>query len=424
MTTTVTISGLPYYEPDFNADGSLNDATGDGDGGLPAAVAAGGITDLFVMSHGWNNSVTSARQLYTAMFSLIADQLGSHTEGVAVAGINWPSVLLPDDDPDNAPPVPSTGAQLAAALAPRFPGQAEQLKTLGELLDEKPQQSAKLIEFHTLAAGLATTKPQSEEDSGESSIVNSDPLAVFGQAAAMAPKSTSSAQGLGNPFAGLWSGAREILRTMSYYEMKNRAGVIGERGLGPLLASLSGPDGAPRIHLIGHSFGARLVSYALAGLPKTGTSPVKSLTLIQGAFSHFTFNRKLLFDPGRGPGGLAGLEERVDGPLLTTYSSADRAVGWWYPAASMLARQDSQAGQDLWFRWGAMGHDGYQQDPAATALELSEAGKPYDFQRGHFYRLDANKVIDDASQSEFSGAHSDIKHPEVAWAIVSAARAT
>ncbi|MFD6195894.1 serine/threonine protein kinase [Mycobacteriaceae bacterium NPDC060252] len=424
MTTTVTISGLPYYEPDFNADGSLNDATGDGDGGLPAAVAAGGITDLFVMSHGWNNSVSSARQLYTAMFSLIADQLDGHTDGVAVVGINWPSVLLPDDDPDSAPPVPSTGAELAAALAPRFPGQAEQLKTMGELLDEKPQQSAKLIEFHTLASGLVTTKPQSEEDSGESSIVDSDPLAVFGQAAAMAPKSTSAAQGLGNPFAGLWSGAREILRTMSYYEMKNRAGVIGERGLGPLMASLSGPDGAPRIHLIGHSFGARLVSYALAGLPKTGTSPVKSLTLIQGAFSHFTFNRKLLFDPGRGPGGLAGLEERVDGPLLTTYTAADRAVGWWYPAASMLARQDSQAGQDLWFRWGAMGHDGYQQDPAATALELSEAGKPYDFQRGHFYRLDANKVIDDASQSEFSGAHSDIKHPEVAWAIVSAARAT
>ncbi|EUA68482.1 hypothetical protein I541_5569 [Mycobacteroides abscessus] len=57
---------------------------------------------------------------------------------------------------------------------------------------------------------------------------------------------------------------------MSYYEMKNRAGVVGERGLGPLLGSLSGPDGPPRIHLIGHSFGARLVSYALAGCPRRG----------------------------------------------------------------------------------------------------------------------------------------------------------
>lgn len=419
-----TIKGLPYYEPDFNADGSLNDATGDGDGGLPAAVANGGITDLFLMSHGWNNSVVSARQLYTAIFSLIADQLGADTAGVAVAGINWPSVLLPDDSPDSAPPVPSTGAELAAALAPGFPGQDAQLKKMGELLDEKPQQSAKLIEFHTLASGLVTTAAQAQEDSGESDIVTSDPLAVFGQAAAMAPKSTSAAQGLGNPFAALWSGAREILRTMSYYEMKNRAGVIGQHGLGPLLGTLSGPGGPPRIHLIGHSFGARLVSYALAGLPAAGTSPVKSLTLIQGAFSHFTFNRQLLFDPGRGPGGLAGLEERVDGPLLSTFTAADRAVGWWYPAASMLARQDAQAGQDPWFRWGAMGHDGYQQDPAATTLELADAGKPYDFQRGRFYRLDANKIIADASQSAFSGAHSDIKHPEVAWAIVSAARTT
>lgn len=423
MTTTVTISGLPYYEPDFNANGSLNDATGDGDGGLTAAVAAGGITELFVMSHGWNNSVDSARKLYAAMFSLIADQLGDDTAGVAVVGINWPSVLLPDDDPDSAPPVPSTGAQLAAALAPRFPGRTEQLTTMGELLDQKPQQPGKLIEFHQLATSLVTTKPQSEEDSGESAIADSDAIAVFGHAAAMAPKSTSAAQGLGNPFTALWSGAREILRTMSYYEMKNRAGVVGERGLGPLLGALSGPDGPPRIHLIGHSFGARLVSYALAGLPSADTSPVKSLTLVQGAFSHFTFNRALPFDASRG-GGLAGLEERVDGPLLSTFTAADRAVGWWYPAASMLARQDSQSVEDLGFRWGAMGHDGYQQNPAAATLPMTEAGKPYEFERGHFYRLDANAVIDDASQSEFSGAHSDIKHPEVAWAIVSAARTT
>ena len=70
------INGLAYYEVDFNADGTLNTATGGGDGGLPAAVAKGGITDLFVLSHGWNNGVDSARDLYQAMFALLADQLG------------------------------------------------------------------------------------------------------------------------------------------------------------------------------------------------------------------------------------------------------------------------------------------------------------------------------------------------------------
>ena len=114
---------------------------------------------------------------------------------------------------------------------------------------------------------------------------------------------------------------------------------------------------------MGHSFGARLVSYALAGLPAglTGAaSPVKSLTLIQGAFSHFTFASTLPFDGSRG-GELAGRGARVDGPLLATFTAADRAVGWWYPAASMLARQDNQAADDVTYQWGAMGHDGYQQ---------------------------------------------------------------
>ena len=151
------INGLAYYEVDFNADGSLNTATGGGDGGLPAAVAAGGITDLFVLSHGWNNGVDSARDLYQAMFGLLADQLGGHLSSSAAVGIIWPSLLFPDDDPATAPPVPSTGAQLAAALTPAFPGQQQQLATMGQLLDQQPQDPAKLTEFHQLAAGLVTT---------------------------------------------------------------------------------------------------------------------------------------------------------------------------------------------------------------------------------------------------------------------------
>jgi hypothetical protein len=416
------VNGLAYYEVDFNTDGSLNTANGGGDGGLPAAVAAGGITDLFVLSHGWNNGVNSARDLYVAMFGLLAAQLGTHLSSSAAVGVIWPSLLFPDDDPATAPAVPSTGAQLAAALAPAFPGQQQQLSTMGNLLDQRPQNPAALTQFHQLASGLVTTKPQGIEDTGEAALLTADTATAFGHAAAMAPHVTSSAQGIGNPFAGLWNGGREVLRTMSYYEMKNRAGVIGQHGLGPLLAGLRGPSGPPRIHLIGHSFGARLVSYTLAGLPATQTgsdSPVKSLTLIQGAFSHFTFASSLMFDPSRG-GGLAGDGNRVDGPLLATFSAADRAVGWWYPAASMLAGQDSESASDLVYRWGGMGHDGYQQNPSPTTVMLAPQGKPYGFKRGSFYRLDANAVIS-ANQSPFSGAHSDIRHPEVLWAVVAAA---
>jgi hypothetical protein len=417
-----TINGLQYYEVDFNEDGTLDTATGGGDGGISAAVAAGGINDLFVLSHGWNNGVDSARNLYQAMFALLADQLGAHVSTSAAVGVIWPSLLFPDDDPSTAPPVPSTGAQLAAALAPAFPNQQAHLATLGQLLDQQPQQADMLTEFHTLASGLVTTPPQGSEDAGESALLTADAATALGHAAAMAPATVAGAQGLGNPFAGLWSGAREVLRTMSYYEMKNRAGVVGQNGLGPLLAALAGPSGPPRIHLMGHSFGARLVAYTLAGLPaaSTGTaSPIKSLTLIQGAFSHFTFASALPIDASRS-GALAGCRDRVDGPLLATFSNADRAVGWWYPTASMLAREDSQAATDLVFRWGAMGHDGYQQEPSPTATLLAPAGKPYDFAPGQFYALDSNAVIA-ANQSTFSGAHSDIRHPEVLWAVTSAA---
>jgi hypothetical protein len=416
------INGLAYYEVDFNADGSLNTANGGGDGGLPAALAAGEITDLFVLSHGWNDGVVSARQLYQAMFGLLAAQLGKHLSSSAAVGIIWPSLLFPDDDPATAPAVPSTGAQLAQALTPAFPGQQKQLGTMGQLLDQQPQDPTKLTEFHQLVNGLVTTKPQGIEDTGEAALLTADTATAFGHAASMAPHVSTAAQGIPNPFAGLWSGAREVLRTLSYYEMKNRAGVIGQNGLGPLLANLRGPDGPPRIHLMGHSFGARLVAYALAGLPanQTGSaSPVKSLTLIQGAFSHFTFASSLMFDPSRA-GGLAGDGSRVDGPLLATFSAADRAVGWWYPAASMLSGQDSESAADLVYRWGGMGHDGYQQTPTPAAVVLAPQGNPYGFQTGCFYRLDANAVIC-ANQSPFSGAHSDIQHAEVLWAVVDAA---
>ncbi|HXO53748.1 MAG TPA: serine/threonine protein kinase, partial [Mycobacterium sp.] len=50
-------------------------------------------------------------------------------------------------------------------------------------------------------------------------------------------------------------------------------------------------------------------------------------------------------------------------------------------------------------------------------------GKPYGFQPRQLYALDANAIIC-ANQSPISGAHSDIRHPEVLWAVMSAAGLT
>jgi hypothetical protein len=126
-------------------------------------------------------------------------------------------------------------------------------------------------------------------------------------------------------------------------------------------------------------------------------------------------------DAGRS-GALADCRDRVDGPLLATFSAADRAVGWWYPTASMLSHQDSEAQDDLTHRWGAVGHDGYQQAGAIDQL-LLPAGQAYTRSKTQVYRLDVNAVIA-ADQSPVAGAHSDIRHPQILWAATAAAALT
>ncbi|MEO6320155.1 MAG: hypothetical protein ABIR56_05800 [Polaromonas sp.] len=75
----------------------------------------------------------------------------------------------------------------------------------------------------------------------------------------------SGAAGLGDLFGGLLSGARNLLNYTTYYQMKERAGAIGQGGLNPQLAQLQNRFPALKIHLIGHSFGGRLVTATAAG---------------------------------------------------------------------------------------------------------------------------------------------------------------
>src|SRR5918998_6173452 len=62
-----------------------------------------------------------------------------------------------------------------------------------------------------------------------------------------------------------------------------------------------------------------------AGLPgNLDPSPVKAVTLLQGAFSHFAFAQPLPLDANRN-GALAGMLDRIDGPLTACFSSHDSA---------------------------------------------------------------------------------------------------
>lgn len=440
------IEGRPYWELTYDKTGTL---TSPAEVGFLGEVAAQGITDLFVLSHGWCTGEETARQLYKSMFPLVA-RAAAEAPGIGRAGfvgVFWPSLWFPDPPSESAAPVRAavladrpgaanailSGKEIAQTLMASFElAKHAALQRMGELIDEgtaavgaepDSKQQQRLDEFHQLVGTVFATTPQSGEDSGEEALLFADqPRAAYAQISDIVGSGPTdgSAQGLGDVFGKVWNGAKDALRVGSYFEMKGRAGDIGRRGLGPLLERLHRRTPTVRVHLAGHSFGARLVSFALTGISAPQASPIASLCLIQGAFSHYSFT-PLRDMPFGTAGALSGFADRVQGPLAATFSTHDWAVGRWYPKASFLARDDAAASVDPAMRWGGMGAHGFQGAAPVQALALLPSGAPYALTKGSFYRVDSSATIADINQSAFAGAHSDICHREVAWLIASAA---
>jgi hypothetical protein len=445
---------------EFDKNGNLRDTAAVDR--LVAGLSAGGISDLFLFSHGWNNDRTTALTLYDRFFGEMRKILDGNpalknpAAKVAVAGVIWPSILWPDDaagaSGSDVGGSGSAGGAAAFGAAPRptateaapqeikgelkksydDPGELALLDELTRMLEEQPRTEAGLNEFRARLAELLESERTGNIDrrepdgaEGEMGRLNDAKwralLEVLGGRAMRGQGSTGGAAGLGDPFKKLWVGAKEALRLATYWQMKERAGVVGRSGLGRrVLARLANEAGKTRVHLLGHSFGARLVSFSLSGLPeelKGERSPVKSLFLLQGAFSHFAFADRLPHDATRS-GALKGMEARVDGPLLSTHSRKDLAVGRSYPAASFVNGDDAAAAEDQISRWGAMGYDGAQAVNAEQE-QLAPPGRQYRFGKRRWTNLDGNKVIIHGGPP--SGAHSDIAHPHTAWAALAAA---
>ncbi len=88
-------------------------------------------------------------------------------------------------------------------------------------------------------------------------------------------------------FPGAATAVANLLNLTTYFEMKQRAGTVGKNGVAPLIDKFA--DQVERIHLVGHSFGGRLVTAAAAN---STTNKLHSLALLQAAFSHNGFSQK------------------------------------------------------------------------------------------------------------------------------------
>jgi hypothetical protein len=433
------IANFPFWSLEFDENGRAVDV--DFLKTFIEEVSQQNLTDLFIFSHGWNNDLPTAMKLYKGLFQEIRKLLDNpaipqrREAIIGTAGIIWPSIKWPDQEANNsmggAAGLDSSDqpASLVESLSSVYktPAQQHLLSDLLGLLAEKSQNMAVLDEFKRKVFALMN-EVQIESVAADSMAPKQiDPDAIntvelFENLAVDEPADISEggAAGLFDMFSDLWKGAKSALRVTTYWTMKERAGVVGQKGLGPLIDRLHKAVPNLNIYLIGHSFGARLVSYALKGMRNEAVgqqSPVKLLYLLQGAFSHFAFADSLPFDTHR-KGDLDGMAQRVNGPLVATFSEKDLAVANAYRIASFLARQDASGADDLTFRWQGMGFDGAQAVKAAVA-RLGVAGTLYQFEKAKWLNLDGNTVITEGELP--SGAHSDIIHPHTAWVAISAA---
>ncbi|MET7703723.1 serine-threonine protein kinase [Streptomyces sp. NPDC005485] len=429
------MSVTPYWELTFDADG---DADGHERDRLLAEIPQRGVHDLIVFAHGWNNDRSGATRLYSRYFAPIPGL--APTARIGYVGVVWPSMRFSDE------PIPDFPRSVAAELPPRpvldkdtrhalletFPGRATVIDQLTRLLDQQPGEQAELEEFGRLVRMLVDVVPPGPQalftaDTLANGAPESEPEMFSHPAAACEEFAQALAQleapgGEGFALPNPWDGAHELLRQATYFAMKRRAGTVGERGLGRVVGQLAAAAPGVRVHLVGHSFGARLVSFALRGLPE-GVHTVKSVTLLQGAFSHYAFAARLPHD-ARASGVLHGQHKRIDGPLVCCYSHFDSSLGTIYPLASRMSGDDaSLAGFDLGrllgAKWGAMGHDGVQAVDGTRSLKLADALRAK-LPAAGCVNIDAAAVVNRGGPP--AGAHSDICHQELAQVVLAAGR--
>ena len=433
-----TIKGQPYFQAKFDKDGaSLNSIS------LPA-----GTTDVFVISHGWRNDENDASQLYTTLFENFFDLAGAKLGGrkCAVVGVFWPSrnfdALVAAQGAGNAQNAAAIGdavsdpesqqkviARLEELKAPGLfdePAQKKALSDAQALVPDLDKKATARAEFMKNLRSLMGPDPAAKED-GSDIFKTIDATDLFhrmnipasavdkeiprtGQAMAFHPGKPAApaghAAGLLDIFRGAAAAATNTVSYLSYFMMKQRAGVVGEKGVAPLIDKLA-PD-TNRIHLIGHSFGGRVIA---AAAKASTNDKIQSASFLQAAFSHNGFS-----PPGQMNGFFRSVvdQHRVKGPIIATYTKNDTAVGIAYPLASRISGTVAAKLGDENDKYGGLGRNGAQKMNANETVKanLLAAGGAYHLTPGLIHNLLADSFISN---------HGDVTGKEVASAIAAAA---
>jgi hypothetical protein len=454
------LAGFDVYPVEFTREGEIFKPAQATE--VTTAVAQG-ITDLLVLSHGWNNDMRDAHDnlyapLLTSMRTLIDS--GKHPltkRKVAVLAVYWPSKKFAEEDlipggaagiNDKQPTVDVVLRTRLDALKAAFNGKdgfgspkdddaVATIEHLKALIPDLERDERKQDEFGRLARSLFPADVNDEEqvllddfqtmDGDElltrlSRPFNPRVLSTGGAAGSAGPNAlrmptTGGAVGLGNVFSGIKNGALNLLNLFTYYEMKSRAGVVGTAGVHSLLRKLQQAAPTLRLHLAGHSFGGRVISAAISAGEDADAICVNSIALLQAAFSHWGFAQD--YEPNKNGLFRVGLENvRLKGPMIVTHTVNDKCVGLAYPIASRLRKQVASGIGDENDPYGGIGRNGALKTPEVDVshAQLLDVGQVYaQFNIGGVCNLEA---------SQFIKGHGDVHGPQVAHAILSAVEAT
>src|SRR5262252_5425353 len=432
------IAGISYAAAHFDKDGTAADKQ--------EVTPPEGTTDLIVASHGWNNTQEQAEQLYTELFTSFAAVASDQVQNkkVAIVGVIWPSKRFTDVvDAAVAEQGPGGGAGFGTSSTAADETIKAKLDVIATMFDKKAAKkiAAAKNQIGKLESDLAARRKfvdelrslldesaANEEDNSslffkldgsvmleklkmQTPLVSSGGGSRGGAASLGAHPATTQAggaAGLGDIFSGIKSGAIRFLNYLAYYEMKKRAGTVGQQGVGPMLERLS--DKVQRIHLVGHSFGCRVVTAAAA---VSTTDKLRSMSLLQAAFSHNGFSKSM-----NGFFRSVVDNQRIKGPIVITYTPNDRAVGIAYPVASRLAGTVASAFGDANDKFGGLGRNGAQKMEQGEVVQgvdqLLAVGGSYSWQSGHFHNLESSKYIIDPNGGD---AHGFVTGKEVAWVV-------
>lgn len=436
-----SIAGSPYVEVVFDKDGN---AAADAGPALQAVLALPEITDLAVLSHGWKFEGTGPRTFYAALWPNVAAKLPDAGK-VAVVGVNWPSKRYSTIDAQAVHQAAAGGGVQAAG-----PGAGIEDLTSDQLDDElehaiavlapEPRTPADQDRVAALRVAAAAYAAAPGTESAETLLRSIAALTAVGADLSDDPElepenrrlltavgsanttmrlfqkppvidgtgATGSAQDLGDVLGRIVSGPKaavvRALEQLSFWEMKKRAATVG-KGLAAFLATIP-PSRPTRLHLVGHSFGARLVTSCAGSLPEIPNLELFSLTMLQGAFSHNSLSQQR-------KGAFSAVRARPTGPISITHTHNDSACTFLYAIASRAANNQVAAIGDASDPFGSMGANGAQFDTGEVAA-IPVSGTKFTPKR---------KAVNNFRADGYISEHNDVLNPTVGGLVAAAIKA-